>query len=145
MKFTADCPSCEYEFEVGGVEAAKSGLKCPACGIGFVPGKIHRVEPQPTPIPERVKDDVKPVTREDQAARTRREKIQGIEDAAENAKTFAWLSIFGWPFLSCVIAGIAGRFDVGIFLAISGVALGLFLHLIAQLLRIRAALEKTRN
>jgi uncharacterized paraquat-inducible protein A len=49
MKYTANCPACDYEFEIGGVAAALEGLKCPKCGAKFKPEKIHKTEPAPPP------------------------------------------------------------------------------------------------
>ena len=44
MKYTADCPQCETEFEIGGPLSAAAGLRCPSCGNDFTPEKIHRQE-----------------------------------------------------------------------------------------------------
>jgi hypothetical protein len=42
MKYTANCPACEEEFEINGIASARAGLNCPKCGTGFVPDQIHR-------------------------------------------------------------------------------------------------------
>jgi len=51
MKYTADCPECSSEFEIGGVTAAELGLVCPICHHKFKPEKIHRCEGAAAALP----------------------------------------------------------------------------------------------
>lgn len=146
MKYTADCPECATEFEVGGPRTAANGIQCTFCGHKFTPEKISRISDDETS--EVAPDDVptKTITEEiskpkagSQPLKDQREYDQ-LKTRGEAHFIFGLLCIF----LSVVLM-LIGFSDGNIsFLEGSGgfFSIGLILIFLSQCYYIRAGLEK---
>jgi hypothetical protein len=134
MKYTAECPSCEGEFEIAGPTTAEAGLRCPRCQTQFTPQSIDQVED------DELEEDVIPISQ--------REKWSEYESLKHDAGgTFG----FGIFFLvAAIILGALAFFNEEHFtlLIVAGgflMSLATICLLFSQLLHIRAGLEKLNN
>lgn len=149
MKYTADCPECKEEFEIGGPRAAQNGLQCAYCGHKFTPEAIHRttapadfeeanVSVAPAPVPTPIRSSA-PKGISPEALR-----LQGIADGIGIAGILAAVIAVG----AIVLGGIAtlndGENSHPVVFISAGALLStsFILFLVSQLMHIRATLQK---
>jgi hypothetical protein len=135
MKYTADCPSCSSEFEISGVGAATSGLKCPKCGTGFVPEKIHKCAPPPPTLEE--------IEERERTYRWEQGQYE-LNILRQNAGTcMTWGVVILAASLLMALIGFANDSNVPCFLVAGGLfPIAIIFIFFCQCLHIRAALQK---
>ena len=134
MKYTADCPQCETEFEIGGPLSAAAGLRCPSCGNDFTPEKIHRQE----------QGDGKGQTPSNIAVNN--SEYERLYSLAGILKTAALVSV-ALSVLAVIMGvsqGIGGGEPSMVWYYVSGGlwSMGIVVIILSQLVHIRAGLEK---
>ena len=147
MRYAAECPSCQHEFETT-IARAQEGLRCFKCDTAFTPETLKQYDDVPKPFPyiDPLPVEKKPTRKESDAeieARQRRDRSDTLISTAETLWVFAVIfmagagiscifALFGEPQVKYVGAACAGAF---IFLAM---CFTLFSHLN----HIRALLER---
>lgn len=141
MKYTADCPECKEEFEVNGPRAAANGLECSFCGHKFQPETIHR-----TTTEEDATARATPAPQARAFPRQEYDEFEQIKGSARGASVIC-ATVF---VIACLTAlwslylhiTMEESVAVGFWIAGSGFSLAALLFIVAQLLHIRAALQK---
>jgi hypothetical protein len=134
MKYTANCPSCDHEFEIGGIAVAKSGLQCPKCGTGFVPDQVNKVGEIPELVPENQ------FTPGPQKLSSESERLAEKGQAWEYMAAF--FSVVGLGALAVLIYGGTDSSRPALYVFAGCVSAAIWIYLIAQLIHIRALLSK---
>jgi hypothetical protein len=141
MKYTANCPACNHEFEIAGIAAAKDGLKCPKCATGFVPEKVHRSDELEQKPAWEVKVVPNALTPEDRLKRRR----DGITNVADNFSSVALLFlILGiiLLFVSVMRSLDGAEVVLGWIISCGLIGTAFWMYLVAQIIHIRANTEK---
>jgi hypothetical protein len=143
MTYTAECPKCFNEFPVTGPEAAEAGLQCPWCEHEFTPEKIHRHAENdfPPEAPER-----EPSSGLDKRVQpAKRNQSDRLGEIASSVEMAAGITAAIGVLVGCA-AGLSrisdGQWGTGIWWAVALLPIAVMLYLFAQLLYIRAALDK---
>jgi heme A synthase len=161
-----NCPACETPIEAPADSVAR-GVRCPQCDTGFVPGKVQtsdeavaatysngaamKVGPRIETMSREEAQALSQIQREQAAAKQLREERERkwteynrLKDAAESL-TIVICVLAAIGFISLVVGAVSDDSPVhAIAFLIGGAAFSLLLtlFLIAQLIHIRAGLEK---
>lgn len=142
MKYTADCPECLAEFEVAGPKSAALGVVCKTCGHKFTPNEIHRIHA--TEDSEESKPELKAspsIKREAEPHNEKWKDYLALKDQATNLSLFC--TIFFLIGVLALAVGLTGE-PGGTAFIIAGalISIAATFFIVAQLIHIRAALEK---
>jgi hypothetical protein len=148
--FKIDCPKCGQRMEVP-EQGRDERLSCPACEAQFFPGMAPSFPlPKTTPVKGIEREAVREmeaVVSDLEETKARLHEARRLAEGAENLNMVAWMLIIFGGILA--ILTFAYGTPVGqMFGAAAGggsVVLGFILFLVAQLLHIRAALERLNS
>ena len=155
-----NCPACETPIETP-EDSARRGLKCPACGTGFVPEQMDLAEEPIAPptgnglkpgprLPASPRDDARRARDRDQEQARRKaheEKWRVYNDLKKNADAcFGFGMAGGGACFFLVVFGLANDNQPGYFVGAGGCLFAALVLLgFCQALHLRAALEKLNH
>lgn len=128
---TCYCPSCSCQVETN-VTDARAGVVCSQCGTGFVPEQM-------TPIYEH-----KPAATVTSRVRATAFSLTAIGHGCFVAATIALIGVIihAMSYQNDLSSEFNGISPIGVMILTGFLVAGFFLHLLAQLYHIRAALEE---